>query len=58
MVIPYVGTQAWIKSLNIPAVDRWWPWLVDHQIAGYVTEYSKGFTFATVKARMPLFIYT
>lgn len=34
MAIPYIGTQAWIKSLNIPIVGQWRPWLVDDQIAG------------------------
>ncbi|EXC12635.1 Serine carboxypeptidase-like 18 [Morus notabilis] len=47
MMIPYIGSQAWIESLNIPIVSQWRPWLVDHQIAGYVTEYSNGITFAT-----------
>ncbi|GMN34302.1 hypothetical protein TIFTF001_004617 [Ficus carica] len=51
MTIPYIGTQAWIKSLNIPIVGQWRPWLVDDQIAGYVTEYSNGISFVTVKAR-------
>ncbi|EXC12637.1 Serine carboxypeptidase-like 12 [Morus notabilis] len=34
MAIPYIGTQAWIKSLNIPIVSQWRPWMVDDQIAG------------------------
>ncbi|XP_062011016.1 serine carboxypeptidase-like 1 [Rosa rugosa] len=49
MVIPYLGTLAWIKSLNFTIVDRWRPWLVDGQVAGYSIEYSNNFTFATVK---------
>ncbi|KAL5556771.1 hypothetical protein UlMin_039007 [Ulmus minor] len=49
MVISYIGTQTWIKSLNLSVVTNWRPWLVEDQVGGYVTEYSNDFTFATVK---------
>nr|XP_011466208.1 PREDICTED: serine carboxypeptidase-like 18 isoform X3 [Fragaria vesca subsp. vesca] len=49
MIIPHLGTLAWIKSLNFIIVDHWRPWLVDGQVAGYSVEYSNNFTFATVK---------
>uniref|UniRef100_A0A2N9J1G3 Serine carboxypeptidase-like 18 n=1 Tax=Fagus sylvatica TaxID=28930 RepID=A0A2N9J1G3_FAGSY len=54
MVVPFVGTEKWIKSLNLTIINDWRPWLVDGQIAGYTRKYSEnGFrlTYATVKAR-------
>ncbi|XP_058068698.1 putative serine carboxypeptidase-like 52 [Magnolia sinica] len=47
--IPYVGTQAWIRSLNFSVVDDWRSWSVDGQIVGYTRTYSNNLTFATVK---------
>ncbi|KAI6699389.1 hypothetical protein NL676_013713 [Syzygium grande] len=57
MVIPYLGTQSWIKTLNVSIVDDWRPWMVGDQVARcylcclsrFSREYSNGFTFATVK---------
>ncbi|KAB1200244.1 Serine carboxypeptidase-like 18 [Morella rubra] len=53
MMIPYVGTQAWIYFLNMSVVDGWRPWFVDGQIAGFTEKYNvktgDGLTFATVK---------
>jgi hypothetical protein len=37
MVIPYVGTHAWIKSLNLTVSEEWEPWFVDGQVAGLVS---------------------
>ena len=38
LVIPHVGTEDWIESLNltISVFDEWRPWFVDGQIVGYV----------------------
>lgn len=49
MIVPSIGTQAWIKSLNFSVVDEWRPWYVDAQVAGYTRSYSNNLTFATVK---------
>ncbi|CAH9077549.1 unnamed protein product [Cuscuta europaea] len=48
-VIPFLSTQAWIRSLNYSIIDEWRPWMVDDQIAGYTRSYSNKMTFATVK---------
>lgn len=49
MVVPFIGTQAWIRSLNFSTVDEWRPWFVDGQVAGFTRSYSNNLTFATVK---------
>ncbi|KAJ9175098.1 hypothetical protein P3X46_013680 [Hevea brasiliensis] len=52
LAIPYLGTLAWIQSLNLTVTEDWLPWSVDDQIAGNTITYSKGkynLTFATVK---------
>ncbi|KAJ4902814.1 Serine carboxypeptidase-like 13 [Raphanus sativus] len=49
MVVPFVATQAWIRSLNYSIVDDWRPWMVNYQIAGYTRSYANKMTFATIK---------
>lgn len=39
MVVPYVGTLAWIESLNLTVDSRWRPWFVSGQIAGLVLHF-------------------
>ncbi|XLU25145.1 putative serine carboxypeptidase-like 52 [Arachis hypogaea] len=49
MVVPFLATQAWIRSLNYSIVDDWRPWYTNGQVAGYTRTYSNAMTFATVK---------
>jgi len=48
--VNFLGTQSWIKSLRLPVRKHFRKWLgSDGQVAGYVTQYEGGLTFATVK---------
>ena len=49
--VPYVGTQRWIDSLNLPITKNWRPWNAPNTMpyTGYVTEFASNFTFATVR---------
>ncbi|GAB2218472.1 hypothetical protein Droror1_Dr00001696 [Drosera rotundifolia] len=49
MCVPYTGTQAWTSTLGNKAIDGWRPWMVDHQVAGYLQEYEHNLTFLTIK---------
>ncbi|XP_038977334.1 serine carboxypeptidase-like 18 isoform X1 [Phoenix dactylifera] len=49
LVVPFLGTQAWTRSLNFSVVDEWRSWHVGGHIAGYTTTYSNNLTFATVR---------
>ncbi|PIA29455.1 hypothetical protein AQUCO_06000063v1, partial [Aquilegia coerulea] len=49
MIVPFLSTQAWIRSLNYSISDEWRPWSVDGQVGGYTRTYANYMTFATVK---------
>lgn len=49
MKVPFLATQAWIRSLNYSIVDDWRQWYSNSQVAGYTRTYSNRMTFATVK---------
>jgi len=36
LVVPFLATQAWIKSLNYSIIDEWRPWMIRDQITGYI----------------------
>uniref|UniRef100_A0A453E446 Uncharacterized protein n=1 Tax=Aegilops tauschii subsp. strangulata TaxID=200361 RepID=A0A453E446_AEGTS len=49
MTVPFISTQAWIRSLGFAVVDEWRPWYATGQVAGFTTLYANNLTFATVK---------
>uniref|UniRef100_A0A0D9XRP4 Uncharacterized protein n=1 Tax=Leersia perrieri TaxID=77586 RepID=A0A0D9XRP4_9ORYZ len=46
-LVPFLGTQAWIRLLNYPIVDNWRAWHVNGQSAGFTITYGTNLTFAT-----------
>ncbi|KAL8248585.1 hypothetical protein R6Q59_005453 [Mikania micrantha] len=52
LTFPYVGTEKWIKSLDVPMESPWNPWFVDNQVAGYQLTYATtgySLVYATIK---------
>ncbi|MED6207757.1 hypothetical protein PIB30_038667 [Stylosanthes scabra] len=49
LTVPFLSTQAWIRSLNYSIVEDWRQWHTNGQVAGYTRTYSNRMTFATVK---------
>ncbi|CAL1395778.1 unnamed protein product [Linum trigynum] len=51
MIVLYVGTLEWIRSLNFRIVEEWRHWLLNNQVAGTYSDprYFNLMTFATVK---------
>ncbi|KAJ7533564.1 hypothetical protein O6H91_13G054800 [Diphasiastrum complanatum] len=49
MVIPFTGSEAWTRSLGYKVIEKWHPWFVGDQVAGYTTSYKNNFTFTTIK---------
>eukprot|EP00028_Trichosphaerium_sp_Am-I-7-wt_P003069 CAMPEP_0168516210 /NCGR_PEP_ID=MMETSP0405-20121227/5268_1 /TAXON_ID=498012 /ORGANISM="Trichosphaerium sp, Strain Am-I-7 wt" /LENGTH=457 /DNA_ID=CAMNT_0008535881 /DNA_START=968 /DNA_END=2341 /DNA_ORIENTATION=+ len=48
-IVPWLGTQRWINSINLHIKDEWRPWHDSgKQVGGYVTVYDT-MTFATVR---------
>lgn len=48
--VPFNDNEEWTRSLGLPLKEGWRAWMVNKQVAGYVTVYDlNGFTFLTVK---------
>ncbi|KAF3323741.1 serine carboxypeptidase 1 [Carex littledalei] len=49
MRMPYIATLDWIKSLNYTEIEKWHPWFVGDQIAGYAVRFTNNLLFATLR---------
>ncbi|XP_006663394.1 serine carboxypeptidase-like 7 isoform X2 [Oryza brachyantha] len=49
-VVPFLSTQAWVRSLTDLVVDDWRAWHLDGQSAGFTITYGNNVTFTTVKS--------
>uniref|UniRef100_A0A0E0KMT4 Uncharacterized protein n=1 Tax=Oryza punctata TaxID=4537 RepID=A0A0E0KMT4_ORYPU len=47
--VSLVGTQRWLRSLNLSITHGWRPWYVNSQVVGFTRTYSNNLTYATVK---------
>uniref|UniRef100_A0A0E0R855 Uncharacterized protein n=1 Tax=Oryza rufipogon TaxID=4529 RepID=A0A0E0R855_ORYRU len=48
--VPFTGTQAWIRFLNLSVIDDWRPWYAAGQVAGFTRSYANNnLIYATVK---------
>ncbi|KAF3543984.1 hypothetical protein DY000_02000673, partial [Brassica cretica] len=56
LMAPFISTQAWIRSLNYSVVEKWRPWMIHNQVAGYTQTYANKMTYATVKASLFLLL--
>ncbi|CAN6309497.1 unnamed protein product [Urochloa humidicola] len=49
LIVPFSGTQSWIRSFNFSIVDDWRAWHLDGQAVGFTITYANNLTFATIK---------
>ncbi|ERN01902.1 serine carboxypeptidase 1 isoform X2 [Amborella trichopoda] len=49
MVVSYLATMEWIKLLNYTEIEKWQPWFVGDQIAGYAIQYEHNLLYATFR---------
>ena len=48
-VVPYTDNEEWTSGMGYEEVAPFEAWLVDGQVAGYITRYEHDFSFVTVK---------
>ncbi|XP_020520359.1 serine carboxypeptidase-like 47 [Amborella trichopoda] len=49
MFVSYLATMEWIKLLNYTKIEKWRPWFVGDQIAGYAIRYEHNLLDATFR---------
>ncbi|XP_039140742.1 serine carboxypeptidase-like 17 [Dioscorea cayenensis subsp. rotundata] len=49
LLVPHIGTQTWIRSLNYSIINDWRSWFSCGQIARYKRTYAHNLTFASIK---------
>ncbi|OEL21638.1 Serine carboxypeptidase-like 2 [Dichanthelium oligosanthes] len=49
LLVPFSATMEWLKTLNYKETEKWHPWFVENQIAGYSVRYGSNILFATIK---------
>eukprot|EP00897_Mesotaenium_endlicherianum_P002009 jgi/Mesen1/1836/ME000142S00994 len=48
MCVPYTGSELWTRNLGYAVTDKWRPWYLAGQVAGYTRGYDHNLTFATI----------
>ncbi|KAG8070642.1 hypothetical protein GUJ93_ZPchr0006g44578 [Zizania palustris] len=49
LLVPFSATLEWLKTLKYKEIEKWHPWFVQKQIAGYSVRYENNLLFATIK---------
>ncbi|CAH8338300.1 unnamed protein product [Eruca vesicaria subsp. sativa] len=49
MGVPYVETQAWIRSLNYSIMDDWRPWMINSEGGGHTLDFKPVESFIMFK---------
>ncbi|KAL0788379.1 hypothetical protein Bca101_004625 [Brassica carinata] len=55
MLVPFLATQDWIRSLNYSIIDHWRPWMVHNQVAaggGHTIECKPDENYFMFKSRV------